>query len=216
MADVFSGPHWVSFLFQDQTGRWPLPASKHNNESSIQRLFYRPQQMMCRHWVGFDLFLRLFSLLFLCFLLARSGRAVLLAKDVAVLVVIGEQVNRFLGFDFLLFSYKTGESKQCCEGVMILPGLERLGRNSHTLTGLFQTFTAEEVIILLIFKQTTSTSSTSPSSCRDLSWGRWCSILFAPHWIRVVPCAEQVVICRAESIWLVEENAGEKYRLSSN
>lgn len=33
MADVFSGPHWVSFLFRDQTGRWPPPASKHNKES---------------------------------------------------------------------------------------------------------------------------------------------------------------------------------------
>lgn len=58
-------------------------------------------------------FLRLFRLLFLCLSLARSWRALLLAENVAVLVVIRKQVDGFLGSGFLLLSWNARASKRC-------------------------------------------------------------------------------------------------------
>lgn len=51
-------------------------------------------------------FLCLFRLFFFCLLLGRSRRTLLLAKNVAVLIIIRKQVYGFLGSGFLLLGCK--------------------------------------------------------------------------------------------------------------
>lgn len=110
MAGVFSSPRWVSFLSQGRTGRWLLPASEHNIESSNHQTRRHQVPPHVRHQVpphvDIYLFLRLFRLLFLCLFLACGRRAVLLAENVAVLIVLREQIDGFLGSDFLLLGCK--------------------------------------------------------------------------------------------------------------
>lgn len=78
--------------------------------------------------------------------------------------------------------------------------------NIPTLTGLFLAFAAEEVVfVTLVLKQTAVSNDGAP--CRNLPDCR-CPISFTPHGIRVLPCAEQVVICGEERIRFVEEGQG--------
>lgn len=151
------------------------------------------------------LFLRLFRRLFLRLLLARGRRAVLVAENVVVLVVIREQVDGFLGSGFLPLGCK----KEGIKAVRSTRASAIVSGNGPTLAGLFRTFTAEEVVFVVIFKQTASSApSTDDAPCRNLH-GSWRSaVLFAPHRVGVIPRAEQVVVWREERIRLVEEGQG--------
>lgn len=134
------------------------------------------------------LFLRLFRLLFLHLFLARGWRAVLLAENVGVLIVLREQIDGFLGSDFLPLGCKNKGIK----AVRSARASAIVSRNGPALTGLFLTFTAEEVVFaILVFKQTASANA---APCRNLPDRCWSPVLFAPHGIRVVPRAEQVVV----------------------
>lgn len=148
------------------------------------------------------LFLRLFRLLFLRLFLARGRCAVILAENVGVLIVLREQINGFLGSDFLLLGCKNKGIK----AVRAARASVIVSRNGPTLTKLFLTLTAEEVVFaILVFKQTASTNA---APCRNLPDRCRSPVLFAPHGIRVVLCAEQVVVWREERIRLVEEGQG--------
>lgn len=152
--------------------------------------------------VDIYLFLRLFRLLFLRLFLARGRRAVLLAENVGVLIILREQIDGFLGSDFLPLGCKKKGIKAVCAA----RASAIVSRNGPALTGLFLTFTAEEVVFaILVFKQTASTNA---APCRNLPDRCRSPVLFAPHGIRVVPRAKQVVVWREERIRLVEEGQG--------